>query len=159
MEDLRRQLSSQADELEKARVDRERNDNVITRTVAALEADLTRVRKEAEVFGRDLQKLRREKDRTEDELRTAKVEAEEGERRAKNELDIVSQKLVRYKEDARKLRQDIQDHVCAGCVLTTSQWWQEAQSYFQKRRPSSRTQSTTQEGVQGVGRPDTISQG
>ena len=70
IEDLRRQLSSQADalhrvEAEKARAALEKGD--MARTVATLEADLRRVQRDAEVFGRDLRQLRAQKDRLEAE--------------------------------------------------------------------------------------------
>ena len=76
IEDLRRALTNREDEFERAeaskiRVTQEKSE--FARNVRKLEADLLRVRKDAERFGNDLKALRRERDKLEEKR---KVEEE-----------------------------------------------------------------------------------
>jgi chromosome segregation ATPase len=73
--------------------------------VAALEADLRRVRREAEAFGRDLARLR--------------AEREDGVRReqdARAEADEAAARVVRYKDEVARVRRELEAHVCPRCI-------------------------------------------
>ncbi|OJT11389.1 hypothetical protein TRAPUB_12084 [Trametes pubescens] len=112
IEDLRRALSNQASELErveaeKARLAAEKGD--VARTVAALEADLRRVRRDAEAFGRDLKALRAQKDKTEAERKEERAAAARSQKQAQAQLRVLKEELDTQKEKAREWR----SHVCA----------------------------------------------
>ncbi|KAI0664228.1 hypothetical protein C8Q70DRAFT_225129 [Cubamyces menziesii] len=116
IEDLRRALSDQASELErveaeKARMAAEKGD--VARTVAALEADLRRVRRDAEAFGRDLKALRVQKDKMEAERKEERAKAERAQKQAQTQIRILQQELDGHKEKARELREQWSGHVCA----------------------------------------------
>ncbi|KAI0694558.1 hypothetical protein C8T65DRAFT_666568 [Cerioporus squamosus] len=116
IEDLRKALSDQASELErveaeKARMASEKGD--VARTVAALEADLRRVRRDAEAFGRDLKALRAQKDRMEDERREERTKAERAQKQAQAQIRILKEELDGQKEKAREAKEAWKGHVCA----------------------------------------------
>ncbi|KAI0675751.1 hypothetical protein C8Q78DRAFT_964116 [Trametes maxima] len=116
IEDLRRALSNQASELErveaeKARMAAEKGD--VVRTVTALEADLRRVRKDAEAFGRDLKALRAQKDKMEAERKEERAKAERAQKQAQTQIRILKEELDGHKEKARDVREQLKGHVCA----------------------------------------------
>lgn len=124
IEDLRCALTYRESELERAeaskiRIAQEKSE--FTQTVRGLEADLLRVRKDAERFGNDLKALRRERDRLEEkkkveEERTRK--AERGQNQLKTELRLLKEELEGEKGRSRKALEGWKSHVCAaGCVL------------------------------------------
>ncbi|KAI1790299.1 hypothetical protein LXA43DRAFT_1149321, partial [Ganoderma leucocontextum] len=116
IDDLRRALSSQASELERAEAERARlaaEKGDVARTVAALEGDLRRVRRDAEAFGRDLKALRAQKDRMEEERREERAKAERGQKQAQAQIRVLREELDGQKEKVREAREEWRGHVCA----------------------------------------------
>ncbi|TBU45380.1 hypothetical protein BD309DRAFT_718225 [Dichomitus squalens] len=116
IEDLRRALSDQASELErveaeKARMAAEKGD--VARTVATLEADLRRVRHDAEAFGRDLKALRAQKDRMEEERREERAKAERAQKQAQTQIRILKEELDGQKDKMREATEQWKGHICA----------------------------------------------
>lgn len=124
IEDLRRALADRENKLERA----EETKNLVAQekfgfaqTVRELEADLSRVRKDAERFGNDLKALRRERDKLE-EKKMAEEErakkAERGQSQLRTELGLLKEELEDEKGRSRKASEEWKSHVCAtGCVL------------------------------------------
>ncbi|TFY56456.1 hypothetical protein EVJ58_g7633 [Rhodofomes roseus] len=115
IDDLKRALSEQASELlrtetERNRIAAEKSD--VARSVAALEADLQRVRRDAEMFGRDLKLLRAQKDRLEDERRLEQTKAERAQKQAQTQIRVLKEELDGQKEKARVAAEQLQKHVC-----------------------------------------------
>ena len=116
IEDLRRALSDRAEELErveaeKARATSEKGD--MSRTVAQLEADLRRVRRDAEAFGRDLKALRAQKDALERERKDDRQKADRAQKQSQTEIRLLRDEAHEQKEKALSLQRRIDDHVCA----------------------------------------------
>ncbi|KAG2058631.1 hypothetical protein BDR06DRAFT_1004331 [Suillus hirtellus] len=97
IDDLRHALSNQANELQRSEEEKncmaiEKTD--VARTVAALESDLRRVKRDAEAFGRDLKTLRTEKEKLQEKHRNELTKAE----RAKKQLNGQHTKLKTAQE-------------------------------------------------------------
>ncbi|EKM50608.1 uncharacterized protein PHACADRAFT_152721 [Phanerochaete carnosa HHB-10118-sp] len=119
IEDLRRAISAQTGELQRAeaetqRAASERGD--LARTVAALETDLRRVRRDAEAFGRDLRELRAQKDKLEAERRDATARAERAQKQAQTQIRVLKEEVQEQRERARAARDEWKRHVCADAV-------------------------------------------
>lgn len=115
IEDLRKALSSQVDELhraetEKRRITFERDD--VSQTVAALQADLRRVRKDAEAFGRDLKFLRSEKEKLEAKQKQDLSKAERFKRQAETQIRLLSEQLESQRLTAISAKEELQNHIC-----------------------------------------------
>ena len=115
IEDLRRALSDQADQLhrveeEKNRAASEKGD--MARTVASLEADLRRVKRDAEAFGRDLRQLRAQKDRLEAERRDEAAKAERAQKQAQTQIRLLKDEAKEHREKARSVQEEWKRHVC-----------------------------------------------
>ncbi|KAF9240597.1 hypothetical protein BU15DRAFT_61277 [Melanogaster broomeanus] len=113
IEELRHALSHQTNafehtEQEKNRIVMEKTD--IARTIAVLEADLKRVRKDAESFGRDLKALRVEKARSEEKQREEAAKAERAKKQAQTQNRLLNEQLESQKEKTKKARQELQHH-------------------------------------------------
>jgi chromosome segregation ATPase len=125
IEDLRRALTDRENELERAeaskvRASQEKSD--FARTVRELEADLLRVRKEAERFGNDLKALRKERDKLEEKKRVEEErvkKAERGQNQLKTELRLLKEELEGEKGRSRKASEGWRSHVCATGYLFT----------------------------------------
>jgi chromosome segregation ATPase len=114
IEDLRRELSDQARELE--RVESEKNHaradrSGIVRSVASLELDLKRVRNDAEVLGRDLRDLRTERDRSETRHRDELGKADRGHKQLCAQLRLANEQLEVQREKTRKAVAEVNHHV------------------------------------------------
>lgn len=123
IEELRCALSNQADELqrteqEKNRIVMEKSD--IARTIAALEADLKRVRKDAEIFGRDLKALRAEKQRSEEKQKDELAKAERTKKQTHTQIRLLNEQLENQKAKARRVKEELHNHVCAAFVFLFS---------------------------------------
>ncbi|KAF8553566.1 hypothetical protein OG21DRAFT_1414081, partial [Imleria badia] len=108
IEELRHALSSQADELQ--RTEQEKNQMMmektdISRTIAALEAELKRVRKDAEIFGRDLKALRAEKERQREES----AKADRARKQAQTQIRLLSEQLENQKAKTKRLQQHLDE--------------------------------------------------
>ncbi|KAF8141485.1 hypothetical protein EV363DRAFT_1425600 [Boletus edulis] len=111
IDELRRALSSQADELQ--RTEQEKNRMVmektdIARTIAMLEAELKRVRKDAEIFGRDLKALRAEKEKSHQRQKEDISKAERARKQAQTQIRLLNDQLDKQKAKTKRLQQ----HVC-----------------------------------------------
>ncbi|KAG6811541.1 hypothetical protein H0H92_006894 [Tricholoma furcatifolium] len=116
IDDLRRALSNKASELHKAeqekqRVSAEKSD--VARTVAVLEADLRRVKKDAEAFGRDLKLLRTEKDRQEEKHKQELTQLERTKKQAQTQIRLLTEQLDNQRLKTGRAREELQNHVCA----------------------------------------------
>ena len=124
IEDLRRALTNREDELErveasKIRVTQEKSG--FARNVRELEADLLRVRKDAERFGNDLKALRSERDKLEEKKKVEEErakKAERGQSQLKTKVRILEEELEGEKGRSRKTLEGWKAHVCVtGYVL------------------------------------------
>ena len=113
IEDLRNAISEQADDLHRA----EKEKNLITaekedvaRTVASLEADLRRVKKNAEAFGRDLKRLRAEKEDMEESHKHELARLESSKKRAQSQIRVLSEQLENQKGAAQRAQEDLKRH-------------------------------------------------
>ena len=119
IEDLRRALTDRENELERAeaskiRVTQEKSE--FARNVRELEADLLRVRKDAERFGNDLKALRKERDRLEEKKRVEEErarKAEGGQNLLKIKLRLLEEELEGEKGRNREALEGWKSHICA----------------------------------------------
>ncbi|THH27181.1 hypothetical protein EUX98_g7008 [Antrodiella citrinella] len=116
VEDLRRALSQQSSELqraeeENARIKSEKSD--VARTVASLEADLRRVKRDAEAFGGDLKALRDQKERLEREKKDEEAKVERAQKQTQSQIRILKEELQATKARVRDTEAGLQNHVCA----------------------------------------------
>lgn len=128
IEDLRRALANRESELERAETSKIRvaqEKSGFAQTVRELEADLTRVRNDAERFGNDLKALRRERDKLEERKKSEEErarKAERGQNQLKTELRLLKEELEDEKGRSRKTLDEWKLHVCAaGCVLLATE--------------------------------------
>ncbi|KIY70545.1 hypothetical protein CYLTODRAFT_391816 [Cylindrobasidium torrendii FP15055 ss-10] len=115
IDELKRALSDKADQLyraeaEKRRVSNERSE--VSRTVATLEADLRRVKKDAEAFGNDLKTLRSEKEKAESKQREESTKAQRIKKQAESQMRLLNEQVEQYKVDAAQWRSQVESHVC-----------------------------------------------
>ncbi|KAF5379308.1 hypothetical protein D9757_007667 [Collybiopsis confluens] len=107
--DLREALTNRSGELH--RISAERSD--VAQTVAALEADLKRVRSNAEAFGRDLKELRREKERLEREHREGQSKAERAKKQNQTQIRLLNEQLEGQRAKTLRAKEELENHVCA----------------------------------------------
>jgi hypothetical protein len=84
----------------------------VTRTVAALEADLKRVRKDAEAFGRDLKLLRIEKERLEAKQKEELANVERARSQSQAQIRLLNEQLEGEREKTSQAIADLRNHVC-----------------------------------------------
>ncbi|KAF8159408.1 hypothetical protein B0H34DRAFT_703324 [Crassisporium funariophilum] len=116
IDELRRALDDRATDLqrveqEKEKIAHEKSD--VARTVATLEADLRRVRRDAEGFGRDLKALRTEKDKLESKNKDEISKAERSKKQTQTQLRLLNEQLEAQKEKTGRAREELKNHVCA----------------------------------------------
>lgn len=87
----------------------------IARTIAALESELKRVRKDAEMFGRDLKALRTEKEKSRERQKEESAKAERARKQSQTQIRLLSEQLENQKAKTKRLQQ----HVCSTCVLAS----------------------------------------
>ncbi|KAG6902546.1 hypothetical protein C0995_014935 [Termitomyces sp. Mi166 len=114
--DLRRALSNKADELyraeqEKQRVSMERSD--VAKTVAALETDLRRVKRDAEAFGHDLRLLRAEKEKEEERHKEEIAQLERAKKQTQTQIRLLNEQLDNQRSKTGRAREELRNHVCA----------------------------------------------
>ncbi|KAK6967117.1 PACT-coil-coil domain-containing protein [Favolaschia claudopus] len=115
IDDLRRALDDQADQLQRAEVEKHRiaaEKSDVARTVASLEADLRRVRRDAEAFGRDLKVLRGEKERLEAKQREEAQKAERAKKQTQTQIRVLNEQLESQKAVALRAKEELEGHVC-----------------------------------------------
>jgi DNA repair exonuclease SbcCD ATPase subunit len=123
---LRRALSERAEDLqrvegEKDRISAEKSN--IARTVAVLEADLRRVKKDAEAFGRDLKSLRAEKEKQETRHRDELSKLERTRKQTQTQIRLLNEQLDSQREKTSHAREDLKNHVCATYVDTLFEYF------------------------------------
>jgi len=105
IEELRKALEDRASDLQRMEREKEKasseKDNV-ARTVAGLEADLQRVKRDAEAFGKDLQALRAEKENLEARSKEEIVKAERTKKQAQAQIRLLTEQLNAEKDRASK---------------------------------------------------------
>ncbi|KAH7922631.1 hypothetical protein BV22DRAFT_645305 [Leucogyrophana mollusca] len=89
----------------------EKND--VARTVAALEADLKRVKRDAEAFGRDLKALRAEKEKLHEKQKEDNAKAERAKKQAQTQIRLLNEQLDNEHAKMKKAKEDLKNHVCA----------------------------------------------
>ncbi|KAF9038520.1 hypothetical protein BJ165DRAFT_1352368 [Panaeolus papilionaceus] len=115
IDDLRRALDEKAHDLEriekeKVKIATEKSD--VARTVAALEADLRRVKRDAESFGRDLKILRAEKEQIESKTSEDLAKAERAKKQAQAQLRLVTEQLEEERYRMAVVKDKAAAHVC-----------------------------------------------
>lgn len=93
-------------------MDSEKDD--VARTVAALEADLRRVKRDAEAFGRDLKLLRNQKDKLESDKKEEISKAERAQKQAQAQIRLLKEEILNQKEKVRAGEDKWRTHVCSG---------------------------------------------
>jgi len=114
IEELRRALEDRASDLQRMEREKEKasseKDNV-ARTVAGLEADLQRVKRDAEAFGMDLQALRAEKENLETRSKDEIAKAERAKKQAQAQIRILTEQLNAEKDRASKAIGQLENRV------------------------------------------------
>lgn len=116
VDELRHALENQIDELQ--RTEQEKNRIVIencdiARTIANLEADLRRVKKDAEEFGRDLKALKAEKMKMEEKQKEETARAERARKQSQTQIRLLSDQLESQKAKTARAKEGLQRHVCS----------------------------------------------
>ncbi|CAA7269241.1 unnamed protein product [Cyclocybe aegerita] len=116
IDELRRALDDRAGDLQRAEQEKEKvlsEKHNVVRTVAALEADLKRVRRDAEAFGRDLKLLRAEKEKLEAKSKEELSKAERAKKQAQTQIRLLNEQLEMQKDETAKASEQTKRHVCA----------------------------------------------
>jgi predicted nucleic acid-binding Zn-ribbon protein len=116
MDDLRRSLSDRAEKLQKVEIEKDRisaEKNDVARTVATLEADLRRVKKDAEAFGRDLKLLQTEKERLETRHKDEISRIERSRKQTQTQIRVLNEQLESQRAKTGHAREELKNHVCA----------------------------------------------
>ncbi|KAJ6498301.1 hypothetical protein DFH09DRAFT_334683 [Mycena vulgaris] len=115
IDDVRRALDDQADQLQRAETEKNRiaaEKSDVARNVAALEADLRRVRRDAEAFGRDLKLLRSEKERLEAKQREEATRADRTRKQSQTQIRVLTEELEGQRAKTLRAKEDLRSHVC-----------------------------------------------
>lgn len=116
IDDLRKALSHQSDELQRSEEEKNRlaaQKTDVSRTVAALEGDLQRVRRDAEAFGRDLKHLRAEKDRWDAKHTEEATKADRARKQSQTQIRLLNEQLDGLREKLQRAKQELDHHVCS----------------------------------------------
>ena len=116
IDELRKALSDRAEELHRAEAEKERltaESNGVAQTVASLESDLRRVKRDAEAFGRDLKLLRVEKEKLEVKHRDESTKAERVKKQLQTQLKLLGEQLDEQKNKAVQAKNELENHTCA----------------------------------------------
>ena len=88
----------------------------VARTTASLEADLKRIRRDAEAFGQDLKLLRMENEKLKTKNKDEISKAERSKKQAQSQIRLLNEQLEMQKENALKARGEIKNYICATYV-------------------------------------------
>lgn len=116
IEELKQTLDDRDGQLYKV----QRENEGVAKGVSALEADLRRVRKDAEAFGKDLKLLRAEKDKLESKLKEEITKAERTKKQNQTQIKLLNEQLEVQKQRATRALEVYEGHVCAAWVFLTS---------------------------------------
>lgn len=78
----------------------------VARTVAVLESDLRRVKRDAEAFGRDLKALRTEKEKLQEKHRDELAKAERARKQAQTQMRLLNEKLDSQYAKLKTVKED-----------------------------------------------------
>ncbi|KAL4062576.1 hypothetical protein J3A83DRAFT_4310372 [Scleroderma citrinum] len=84
----------------------------IVRTIDTLEAELKRVKKDAEIFGRDLKALKVEKENMHEKQQEEIARAERAKKQSQAQIRLLNEQLETQKAKTKKAREELQHHVC-----------------------------------------------
>ena len=97
----------------KAMASAARDENEILRArIAALEADLRRVKRDAEVFGRDLRQLRSQKEQLEAERKEEAAKAARAQKQSQTQIRLLKDEAKEEREKNRVLQDELRSYVC-----------------------------------------------
>ncbi|ESK89340.1 hypothetical protein Moror_16258 [Moniliophthora roreri MCA 2997] len=116
IEELRQALSDRASDLKRAEVDKAKlvaESDEVARTVAALESDLRRVKRDAEAFGRDLKLLRAEKEKLEVKQKEETAKAERIKKQMQTQLRLLNEQLDEQRTKTLDAQTELKNHACA----------------------------------------------
>lgn len=111
IEDLKRALQKQSTKVQRAEEEKEKiiaEKHDVSKTIAALEADLRRVRRDAESFSRDLRRLKTEKERAEEKYKDEITRLERNKKQSQAQLKLLTDELDQQEREIAGVR----DHVC-----------------------------------------------
>ena len=102
IEELRKALDGRASDLLREKDKASSEKETAVRTLAGLEADLKRVKRDADAFGKDLRALRAEKEKVEARSKDEIAKAERGKKQAHAKIRILTEQLNAEKDKASK---------------------------------------------------------
>jgi len=111
IEDLKRVLQKQSTKVQRAEEEKEKviaEKQDVSKTISALEADLKRVRRDAEMFSHDLRRLKTEKERAEEKYKDEIARLERNKKQSQAQLKLLTDELDQQKQEIA----DVRDHVC-----------------------------------------------
>ena len=89
----------------------------VARTVAVLEADLRRVKNDAEAFGRDLKLLRVEKEKQDTKHKDELSRLERTRKQAQAQIRLLNEQLESHRTKTSHAREDLKNHICVAYVV------------------------------------------
>jgi chromosome segregation ATPase len=108
IDDLRKALDARANDLQRVEEEKEKvssEKDIVALTVASLEKDLKRVKRDAEAFGKDLQVLKMEKEELEVKSTNEIAKAERTKKQAQAQIRVLTEQLNAEKERLRKVEE------------------------------------------------------
>ncbi len=96
IDDLRKALDDRANDLQRVEQEKEKvlsEKDIVARTVASLEIDLKRVKRDAEAFGKDLKALKMEKEELEAKSTNENAKAERTKKQAQAQIRVLTEQL------------------------------------------------------------------
>ncbi len=106
-------LQQARDSLQQKLLSQTSKNSDVAKTIALLESDLRKVRRDAEDFGRDLKVLRGPKERVEEERKEEKERAVRRIKQRESDIRILREELNGQKERAKEGEVRLNGHVCA----------------------------------------------
>lgn len=85
----------------------------IARTIEILETELKRVKKDAEIFGRDLKTLKAEKAKMHQKQQEEVANADRTKKQSQAQIRLLSEQLENQRAKTKKAREEFQRHVCS----------------------------------------------
>lgn len=86
----------------------------LAHAIGILEADLKRVRRDAEAFGRDLRHLKEEKEAMIEVHAEDMAKAQRARKQAQTQIRVLYEQLEEQKEKLVRIKAEFQNHVCEG---------------------------------------------
>jgi hypothetical protein len=141
--------------MEKDRVVSEKDD--VAQTVASLQHDLQRVKKDAEAFGRDLRLLRIEKERLEAKQQQDISRADRLKKQTDTQVRLLNEQLESQRGKTMRAENELRNHICEAYVSVQNLDFYPAYQLAQQGRPRRVcSQTAAQQGVQGLVCADSV---